>query len=765
MNDITREIFNLYYDGKIEKIIDIIKKDNTIDYYYQDQNEKTLLHYLLLLNNSTLVKELLDKNIIFNYLDIKGRSILYNIIKNKYNGILQMIIDKYKNIILTYDRNGLVPIHYSILFNNMEAFKIFVDILKPLHKLSKIRDNKGNDLCNYIIKNNNLYCIDYLKILNYDNYYDNNNNDGYSLLMNILKSSNDKLYDYLITKIHNINFNCQDIIYEDFVLSYFVKYRQQKKLLYLLKNNTITTNFNNNNTTTTIGENNLENTINNKNLNIDFNKQDKKCQTITHILLRDIYINIENASDDLELLRYIINNFDIDFYIYDIKMLQPSHLALKILNYYKTNNDNEKNKLIYKSLLDITKSILQKSDLNFQDLKYLSPLHLICKYDLIDDLQEILLQKFLNLNLIDNTHKKPLDYLNEEQKQNFIKILLQNYTNFINNNKNILNISFSYKDNNDLIKIITEKIKNNDFSFCNNIIKNNYCKFTIPEYLKKTKSNEFYFGSSFDIICGCKYLVNKYKVYFPYNKKVNDNTEFLLSYFNRTNNINTNNDIVFDDNFIIWHSNNLKLYVNDMLISKIQKKILKYDYIIIPLLIYNNETNTNHMNMIIIYKEDENILIYRYDPYGLYYDIKYNFKKLNDELKKSLYEIGNYIDPSNYLIKTGIQILEENDENQYFSDNTGYCIIWCILFCDLLFENKNIKIQKIVKYMISEIFKNNINLKNLIKNYLNNIIIVRNKIINDLNININDYYNNELDITEYYKIIKYKIKDNKKIKK
>jgi hypothetical protein len=730
MNKSTNEIFQLYYSGQINKIIDIIDKDNTIDFYCQNQNNKTLLDCLLLTNNIELIQKLINKNVIINYLDIKGRSILYNIIKNKFNGILKLLIDNDPNLLNIIDKNGLLPIHYTILFNNIDAFKILCDILK-LNKISNIVDNKGNDICNYIVLNNNLNSIQYFKILNFDKFYDKTNNNNMSFLMNIIKSSNNFLYDYVIDKIKNIDFDCQEIVYDDYLLSYFIKYKQQKNLLKILKNQNIN--------------------------NIDFNKQDKKCQTIVHILLRDIYLNIENASDDIEILRFLIisnNNTNIDYYIYDIKMVQPSHLIIRILNHLKENL-NEKNKQLYNLLLEIAKVILLKSDINFQNLKFSSPMHLICKNKLFKDFSDILVKKFLNLNLKDSMDNKPLDYLNEDEKKEFMPIIIQSYINFLTNHKNF-NIDLKYNTNEELKNMLSTLITNNDFNFCQKIT-NNICKFSIPQNFKNIKQTDFYFGSSLDIICGCKYLVNKYKIYFPYNKKVDDNTELTVSYFYKINNINTYNDIVFDDNFMFWHSENLKLFINKTLMDKIQKKLIKYDIIIIPLLIYNSNFNTNHMNMIIIQKQNNKTLIYRYDPYGLYYNNKFNYDKLNNEIQESFQEIGIYIDPSNYLLKTGIQILEENMKNIYLSDNTGYCIIWCIFFCDLFIENEGIEIQKIIKYIITDIFNNNINLKSLIKNYSTNIINVRKKILGDLNIDINDYYNNELKINKYYEIMKYKI--------
>ena len=118
---------------------------------------------------------------------------------------------------------------------------------------------------------------------------------------------------------------------------------------------------------------------------INFNIQDKKCQTIIHLLLRDIFKNPENGLKDIEILNYLIDNkFIVNYNIYDLKLKYPINLFLKILHYYEQLNKKERIKRnfdIYDNLIIYGKKLIMKSNLNFQDLNYNSSVHLLIKYN------------------------------------------------------------------------------------------------------------------------------------------------------------------------------------------------------------------------------------------------------------------------------------------------------------------------------------------------------------------------------------------------
>ena len=125
-------IIELIKNKNIKELIELIKKNKDIDLNIKDDNYNYFIYYVLLYNEETLLELILERNIRLDILDTDGRNILYIPIKYSYNNILKQIINAdNKNIGIPIldikDKLGLTALHYSIIFNNLEAFKILVD--------------------------------------------------------------------------------------------------------------------------------------------------------------------------------------------------------------------------------------------------------------------------------------------------------------------------------------------------------------------------------------------------------------------------------------------------------------------------------------------------------------------------------------------------------------------------------------------------------------------------------------------------------------
>lgn len=755
MDDKTLKAHDLLHDGKITELKKLIDSDKSINYKIPDSHGNSLIDYIVQTNNSDLLQSIIKNKILFDAINNSGKNILYFPIKHFNNRIIETIIKYQSNILNIPDNNNFYPFHYAIKYNNLEALEILDKNLKILTKnifYESIKDNNNNSLFHYVILNNPKNTEKIMKILNVQTIEDNVNYDNTSLLMDLIglisdDKRNKDILDFVNTKIKNINYEIQDKKDDNFLFKKLVDNNLSEYIIFYLEKSR---------------KDNIK-----RNLNI----QDKKCQTIVHILLRNIYTNPESGEKNIKVLNYLFDNENINYNIYDLKLKYPINLFLKLLNYYKLMNIKEKRRRnieIYDKLVEYGKKLILKSDLNFQDLNYNSSVHLLCKYKFFNLFKDSLKTKKINISLINKDNKSPLDYLTDDKKE-FIDIFIESYENYLKNHK-IIQSQF----NNDCIKnmekckkTIKSTLLSGDLNSNKNLLSDlNITKNNIKIGDLKTKKdvviNNVYLGSSLDIICGCKYLLNHFKnAYFPYNKKATLNTQYMIIQFFKFNDISYNNEVIFEDNFIYWYPEKLSLYINPYVNEKIMSKKDKKDFIFIPLIVLNPENNINHMNM--LYFMDNKI--YHYDPYGLYYKNRFNFDNLEEKINKEFKNQFEYVNPINYLKKAGIQMLEESDTSLiYFNDTTGYCIIWCILFSFILFDNKNLSFDKIIKYMIINFYQNKINLKTLIKNYLLDVIDVRNKVLENYKIDINQYYNDNIPEIVYINIInnlKYKVGENK----
>jgi ankyrin repeat protein len=176
------EIFKLIISDKNDKIDEIILniEKNDLNINLRDKNNTYLIEYAINYNNIKLIDFLLKKNTKIDFINNEGRSIFYNITKY-YNNILKLIYDYVKTnpSVIIYnitDNYKNIPLHYSIIFNNIFAFELFIDKSNV-----NFCDIENNNSLYYAIINKNLFMVNYICnnfIINYDNI----NNNGDSIL-------------------------------------------------------------------------------------------------------------------------------------------------------------------------------------------------------------------------------------------------------------------------------------------------------------------------------------------------------------------------------------------------------------------------------------------------------------------------------------------------------------------------------------------------------------------------------------------------------
>ena len=163
----------------------------------------------------------------------------------------------------------------------------------------------------------------------------------------------------------------------------------------------------------------------------------------------------------------------------------------------------------------------------------------------------------------------------------------------------------------------------------------------------------------------------------------------------------------------------------------------------------------NHSNILLIdLKKKE---IERFEPHGSNspYKFNYNSQMLDNLLKMKLLDVlvdFKYFSPKDYLPKIGIQSLVSVNQNMsLLVIPMDFCLIKIFWYVNLRLKYKEINRNKIPIQLL--VLKNNLPLKDIIRNYSLNITEIRDRIFKNNNININNWLNNNIS-EDNFKILK-----------
>ena len=456
-------------------------------------------------------------------------------------------------------------------------------------------------------------------------------------------------------------------------------------------------------------------------------------------------------TDNNEISNILIYLENIDFNLVNIEGDTPFHIFLN----NETNYEN----------IEILKVFTQRTNLNIQNSEGNTCLHLLFVNNLWTKIKNQLENKKNKYFIKNNKNEIILDYFkdNKSDYNNVLELIVNSYFRIlnINDSKEIFwtnkweNLCKKNSDDN-LIKLkdLVKSKKDNHTQICKDIIRDYIIKYNISfpistEFKKIILDNGIYVdkctytGSPFDILIGNIYINNKYDFATTILTRNFTDNDSVSEYLNSLGE-NQGYKVEFLNFEIMWIYQ--KLFFPTDFENKVNKtlKDSNIKFIIISLAI--ELSNGSHANILIWDIKNKNIS--RFEPHGANNPNQFNYNEnlLDDLLRNKFTCFDNsleYIKPKEYLPIIGFQKFEmmENEKCTKIGDPNGFCAVWCVWWVDMRLKYANIDQKKLVKKLMDKIREDGIFFKDMIRNYSANITIIRDKILKSINIDVNDWYN------------------------
>lgn len=694
-------LFDLLKEHKFDEFSNILKDDikNEIDINIRDNSNNYLIQYAILYNKKELVSLLINKGIRLDVIDADGRCLLFYPIKYKYITILELLLHFNKvnigvSLVDIKDREGYTSLHYTIMFDDLSS----AELLLTHNADPNIKNKDGIDCLHLAVYKKNVEMVSLLikKTIDINSYALN----GETPLHYACNFQNYEICKILLE--NGADPNIQDFEHEISPIIYSISLRNIKIFNLLLS------------------------------YGADINVQDYYGNTPLHYLIQE---------DDLEMFDHLMEKSPL-VNLYNAESKIPLHLVLekssKNLNHY-------------------VKKLIKESDLNIQNNLGNSVLHLMIVTVWKDYVSE-LEKKQLNIFLKNMNEKTVLFYLqNIDQKQKisdydiFIDVVVKSFLYQLKNEDKDSKWAIEWEQ-----QCAKAEIETNDWKKCYEVTKKFIIDNSISIPIKKMQDIAVNFldktcikfttftGIILDILIGVIYLMNKHSntcSTLTENFEINEKLEkYYISLGLKTN--HTTEFLNFE---IIWIYQ--KLFFPSEFAQSIKECLDKgVRFIVIPLGIELH--NGNHANYLIYDSEINEIE--RFEPTGSHnpYRFNYNPTLLDTMLERKLKEIIKdviYVKPSDYLPKIGFQLLDtmESGRAKRIGDPGGFCAAWAMWYVDMRISNPGIPRKILVEGIIKKIKQYNHSFKNIIRNYTNNIIEIRDKILSKGNIDINEWINEQ----------------------
>jgi len=723
---LNKKIFTLVNNKNFSELEELLKNNEDINLDIQDKNYNYLIDYLILYDQINLIKFILNnRKIRLDILTSDNKTILYNIIKFNKTEILNLLLEFDKtnigvSIVNKKDITGKNCLFYCCIYNNFDMLKILFTE-KDIHLV----DNENNNLMLTLLKYDRTDMLLYIleKVIK----------NNISILILIKSNTNETLLQ-------------SAIIYENkTIINYLLDLDLEFDFL--------------NNQEDDYGLNCLHHSLIIKNIDLTL----KILKTKMNINSRDYlgnsplhYCITENV---INILLHILTIDNLQFNVINLNGDTPLHLFLKkdeILPYILTDESIQS-----KNYKQILLKLLENTPLNLQNNDGYTSLYLLVnkKFWQYDEIKNILKNGKRKMNIFINNI---LSLIDNNQKDEFINLVVDSYYNNLKQNKQIYidwEIYCSNDNLTDLVKLLKKKGTKNVEYYCKEKIKNLILneKRSIPLITNINleiengiyKKGCYYTGSTIDIIFGLVFLYKTFPnivLILDYPLTFNKN---LVEYYKKMG-INYSFKLDFSNIEIIWVYQKLIFPQNfdSIFMNKVNNLSENNNFIVIPLGIETD--NGSHANILII--DIKRKLIERFEPNGFYSprEFYFNSEVLDDLLKNkflNLLSTYTYVKPSEYLPVIGLQILEtlENTKCKKLGDPNGFCAVWCIWWIYYKCKYHLITSDKLIKLLINKIKFINTSFKNIIRNFSQYITETRDNSLDKYNIDIDDWMNNNYD--------------------
>jgi ankyrin repeat protein len=264
-------------------------------------------------------------------------------------------------------------------------------------------------------------------------------------------------------------------------------------------------------------------------------------------------------------------------------------------------------------------------------------------------------------------------------------------------------------------------------------------------------------GITLDVLFGLHYLRQKWKDVATLSDNPIDNS--VLKNYYRQNNIEIRGEFL---NFeIVWVYQKLFFPMDYERSLAAFLANPKFRYLLVPLGIETAEGS--HANYLMFDKETK--IMERFEPHGALAPEKLDYKPtMLDELLEAKFakHIPGLIfhQPVHYLPRIGFQLLDNFEHNKYrnISDPGGFCALWCIWYIDQRLNYRHYKKKELVAKLIDKARQQKISFRTLVRNFSKNITDLRDKVLAEFDLDINDWLNDNYSETAYEQTIE-KIKE------
>lgn len=722
------------YDEFIKTINLVDPMDLSFDINIRDGQNNYFLTYAVNLNKYDVVKLLIDRGARIDIVDKNNRSILIIPITYSYYEILELLL-KVNNesigmsIIDIKDKDSKISLHNAIELNNYHAIEL---LLKYGSNVNTI-DKDGNNALHMAIKTRSVNTCEL--ILSYVTDINSRTGNGETALHIACSLQLIEIVRLLIQ--HNININLQDYYHEITALHYCVLLNNTELVALLLRHN---------------ANPNIQDVDGNTPLNY-----------VIYGNNFETFIMLTQSITTKNILNYNLWNIDGEI---------PLHIALK-------NNPS--------NLTDFLDIMLDKSNLSIADSDGNTCLHYLIKDGLWKEYSSVLIRKKLNILARNKAFMMPIDLLDPSDFDKFIGIVVDSYFYRLKNAKELWymewenSCSKNFKDlkEEEITKLGKNVTSNNFEKTCKKIIndkivnminlvrsgkeppcyENTYPVKRAKKCIEMEEGSPIdyctYTGSTLDILIGLIYLLKKYKdVCSTITKKYSENKN--LCSFYKSIGILTNNRCEFLNFEMVWIHQ--RLYLADEFHDQFRKCIGKNKrFVIIPLGIEMREGS--HANYLIY---DHSIgEIERFEPHGSTIPPGLNYNPtlldgiLETRFKNIIDENVKYIRPSDYLPKIGFQLMDvQEGKKRKIGDPEGFCALWAMWYTDMRLLYRDINRKDLVKMLFKKMHSANFSFKNMIRNYGQNITKIRDKILANSKMDINDWMNDQYTDEQVNSIMK-----------